>query len=341
MARKKKSRPARTRDWSDKHEDAFTHDRTKHLKAQAIVPSFTPTLAPEAANAVVVSHSGQWAFVKMAGKEQLCLIDPGLFEGESSILATGDQVLVEFKEEEPIVRAVAPRRTKLSRLAHVHSRLTEQVIAANIDALVIVASAVKPRFKPGLVDRYLIIAEVGGVAPLLVINKMDLVDREPEKVQPYRELGLPVVNTSCVTGLGIDTFRETLRGKLSVLGGHSGVGKSSLLNAMDPSLDIATKEVSASTEKGRHSTPVSRLYELRGDVHVIDTPGIRQLGLRGVSSQELAYYFPEMETLASQCRYRNCTHTHEPQCAVREAVEAGEVPKLRYESYKRILENLS
>jgi len=340
MARKKKRRPARTRDWEEKHEDAFTHDRAKHLRAQAVKPAAAIEVAPEQANALVLSHSGQWAFVKIEAREQLCLIDPGLFEGKVSILATGDRVLVEEGDGDYIVRAIAPRRTKLSRLAHVHSRLSEQVIAANIDVLVIVASTLKPRFKPGLVDRYLITAELGGVTPVLVVNKMDLVDREPEKVQPYRDLGLAVLDTSCVTGAGIEALRQALRGTLSVLAGHSGVGKSSLLNALDPSLDIATREVSTSTEKGRHTTSRATLYELAGDIRIIDTPGIRQLGLRGVSAQELGFYFPEMEALALQCRFRNCTHVHEPGCAVRDAVEAGELPRLRYESYRRILDSV-
>jgi len=159
-------------------------------------------------------------------------------------------------------------------------------------------------------------------------------------VAQYRELGLPVLNTSCKTGAGIEALRQALKGKLSVLAGHSGVGKSSLLNVMDPGLDIETREITETTEKGRHATSTSRLYELADGIRIIDTPGTRRLGVWGVSSEELAFYFPEMERLAADCRFRNCTHTHEPGCAVRQAVEVGDIARLRYNSYLRIRESL-
>jgi ribosome biogenesis GTPase len=258
------------------------------------------------------------------------------------VLAPGDDVLIEFPKGtgKPVVRAVATRKSKLSRLAHVHSRLEEQVIAANVDVLVIVASTVQPAFRPGLVDRYLIVAEVGGVTPLLVVNKVDLAPEEPADVQPYRELGVTVLNTSCVTAQGIASLRAALSGKRSVVAGHSGVGKSSLINALDPSLAIVTDEVSISTEKGRHTTTTARLYTLADNIRIIDTAGARSLGLWSVSSEELAYYFPEMAELAGGCRFRNCTHVHEPACAIREAVESGDLPKQRYASYLRIRASL-
>jgi ribosome biogenesis GTPase len=240
-----------------------------------------------------------------------------------------------------MVQAIATRRTRLSRLAHVHSDLSEQVIAVNVDVLVIVASAVKPRFKPGLVDRYMIAAQVGAIEPLLVVNKMDLVESEPGEVQLYRGLGLPVIQTSCVTGLGLDELRRALRGKLAVFAGHSGVGKSSILNVMSPALDIRTGEVSDINEKGRHTTALSRMHLIDGDIRIIDTPGVRNLGIFNVTTEEVAFYFPEFVEIAGQCRFHNCTHIHEPECAVRNAVEAGDIPRLRYESYRRIRDSLS
>jgi len=345
MKNKKKRVPPRTRDWSQKHETAFSHDLAKHRKAIRAVPSSVAASAPPPEqvrpNAIVVSHTGQWAFVLMDGQERLCLIDEALGDRESSLLVPGDNVQVEFHGDQPVVRGIGLRRTKLSRMAHIHSNLSEQVIAANIDVLVIVTSAVRPRFKPGVVDRYLIEAEVGGVQPLLVVNKMDIVDAEPRDVQQYRDIGLTVLNTSCVTGMGVDMVREALQGRSAVLAGQSGVGKSSLLNALSPSLDILTQEVSKTTEKGKHTTSRSRLYQIEGGIRIIDTPGVRQLGLWGVSPQDLTFYYPEIAEFAANCRFRNCTHTHEPGCAVQAAVDKNDIPRPRFASYLRIRESLT
>ncbi len=343
MKPRKRKKRVRTRDWSEKHEFSFTHDLAKHRRGKSVADSivergFTPSTTEP--NGVVVSHSGQWAFVQIEGREQLCLIDEGILEIGATLLAPGDAVRIEPDGNDWFVRGIAERRTKLSRLALDRSRVSEQLIAVNVDLLVIVVAALKPRFKPGLVDRYLIVAEVGGVKPILCVNKMDLVDADPKGIEHYRELGLPVYPTSCETGEGVDAFREALQGKCSVLAGHSGVGKSTLLNVMVPDLDLEVQEVSDSTEKGKHTTTASRLYDLPGDIRIIDTPGIRQLGVCGVTADDLAYYFPEMEDLAHTCKFRNCTHTHEPGCAVSEAVEAGEIPRLRYDSYVRIRDSL-
>jgi len=344
VTRRKKKRRPRERDWDAKHEDAFTHDLAKHRRADRwdLAPGQTAPIPPEALepNAVVIAHSRRWAFVRLGDNEHLCAIDEALQPNRASLLAPGDQVHVNLEHEPPIVRGLARRRSKLSRLAHAQSRLVEQVIAANVDVLVVVASATRPRFKPGVVDRFLISAAVGGVDPLLVVNKMDLVQAEPDAIGWYRDIELTVINTSCVTHQGIDALRAALLGKQAVMAGQSGVGKSSLLNAIDPALQVLTQEVSASTDKGRHTTAASHLYLLEGDIRVIDTPGLRQLGLWGVSPEELAFYFPEFDELAPGCRFRNCTHVHEPECAVRAAVEAGEIPKRRYQSYRRIRDSL-
>ncbi|HUW60657.1 MAG TPA: ribosome small subunit-dependent GTPase A [Candidatus Bathyarchaeia archaeon] len=344
-SRRKKQKGVRARDWADagKYDTAFTHDRAKHRRAQAGFVSIPSNVIPPEKvrpNGLVVSHSGRWGFVSIEGEEVLCVIDEGLGEGRVSVLAPGDEVQVEYVEGQPVVRGVGPRRTKLSRLAHEQSRVQEQVIAANVDILVIVSSAVQPRFKPGLVDRYLAAASVGGVEPVLALNKMDLVEAAPAAVAGFRELGLRVFNTSAATGAGVGELRGALEGKLAVMSGQSGVGKTALLNAMDPSLDLATQEVSTLTEKGKHTTSAGRLFRLEGDIKVIDTPGIRQLGLWGISHEEIAFYFPEIAELAAGCRFRNCTHIHEPDCAVRDGVEAGKISMLRYNSYRHIRESL-
>jgi len=343
---KKHRKSVRNRNWEDKnkHDFAFTHDLVKHRRAVVKLPETPPNLNPLPSNfepnATVIAHSKKWAFVQLAGKEQLCLIDERLKEERSTLLAPGDAVLVEFEARDAIVRGVAPRRTKLSRPAGEHGRLAEQVVAANADLLVVVAATVRPPFRLGLVDRFLIAAEVGGVEPILCVNKMDLVEEEPEAVRLYRSLDLRVFLTSCETGDGIGALRDALRGKVSVLAGHSGVGKSSLLNAMDPHLIVHTREVSQATHRGRHATTAAHLYELSGDIRIIDTPGIRALGLWGVSAAEVAHYFPDLAQMAAACRFRNCTHVHEPHCAVLEAVAQGSLSRLRYDSYRRIRASL-
>lgn len=337
--RKKKRKRVRERDWEESREQDFSREGWKHQittgevtvdhAEQELPADFTP-------NALVISHSGKWATVKHEGGEKLCLIHEALFEGNTSVLATGDEVLVEPHDEELMVRAVAPRRSKLSRLA----KRKEQIVAANIDNLLIVVSAAKPRFKPGVVDRYLIVAQSGGVRPLLAINKTDLVENLPEEALMYEELGLPVFRTAFKEGIGAEEIRPYLEGKRTVLAGQSGVGKSTFVNALDPSLAIDTQEVSRATEKGKHTTTGPRLYELPGDTQLIDTAGVRSLALWNVTPEELHFYFPDVAEIAEGCKFRNCTHTHEPDCAVWAHVESGELSPLRYRSYVRILDDL-
>lgn len=343
---KKKRRRVRTKNWekNDQHEFSFTHDRVKHRRAQVklskpaeeqnpLPRDFTP-------NATVIAHSKKWAFVTMGEQEQLCIVDERLREDDATLLAPGDEVLVEWEDEDAIVRGVAPRRTRLCRPGGEHARIAEQVLAANVDVLILVTAAAEPPFRPGLVDRYLIAAEVGGVEPILCVNKMDLVDAPPPELDLYRDLGVHIVLTSCENNTGLDDLRDTLRGKLSVLSGHSGVGKSTLLNRLDPNLRIKTNTTSESTGKGRHTTTGARLYELGDDIRIIDTPGIRALGLWSISPEEVAYYFPEIADASEGCKFRDCTHIHEPQCGVRAAVESGDVPALRFDSYLRIRASL-
>ncbi len=341
---KKKRRRVRTKDWENNHEQSFTHDLAKHRRALVKLPEsageqdplpqdFTP-------NALVIAHAKKWAFVQQGDEERLCLIDERLKENDATLIAPGDEVLVEDEGGEGIVRGVAPRRTRLSRPGGVHARIGEQVLAANADVLVVVAAAADPPFRPGLVDRFLIAAQIGGVTPLLCINKIDLVDETPTALSIYRELGIDVTLTSCETGTGLDALRDRLRGKLAVLSGHSGVGKSSLLNALDPDMTIHTQPVSESSQRGRHTTTGGRLYELEGGIRVIDTPGIRALGLWQVGPEEVAWFFPEIGDAARGCKFRDCTHMHEPGCAVQAAVEDGAIHRARFDSYLRIRASL-
>jgi ribosome biogenesis GTPase len=341
--RRKKKRHVRERDWETHGDSAFTHDLKRHRRTNTALPQEAQTLSFDEnveANAIVIGHTKKWATVEWNGEQTLARTDDLVSSAQTTLLAPGDRVRVETREGELWIVGLRPRTTRLSRLAIEQSAVAEQVIAANVDVLVIVTTPVQPMFKPSLVDRFLIVAQLGGVAPIVCMNKADLSEDMPGELAILRELGVTVLETSCETGQNIGALRARLEGTLSVLAGQSGVGKTSLLNVLDPSLDLATQTVSASTEKGRHTTTSARLFHLAGGIDIIDTPGIRQLGLWKVTEAHLTYLFPEMAEAAAACKFRNCTHTHEPDCAVRAGVDEGTISRQRYKSYLRIREDL-
>ena len=248
------------------------------------------------------------------------------------VVAVGDRVW--FRPEgtdEGIIERVEPRYGVLSRT----SRSRQHVLVANIDQLVIVGSAAEPRLKPHLIDRFLVTAEHSRVDPIICINKVDLVDAAGLQVLigVYAQLGYCVLTTSAVTRQGIARLRDLLANRSSVVAGQSGVGKSSLLNAIDPSLDLAVQAVSEETEKGRHTTTTASLIPLASGGFIVDTPGIRQFALWDVIPEEVAGFFPEFRPFVSACRFPDCTHEHESHCAVVAAVERGWIDVRRYESY--------
>ena len=252
-------------------------------------------------------------------------------------IAIGDHVL--FSPDRRRVEEVLPRRTALSR-TDPHNPHLQRVIAANIDIVVNVVSLHSPPLSPGLIDRYLIATGKSGAEPLIAVNKVDLLSA-PEDVAPlapYQDAGIPLVLCSAQTGQGIETLLDALRGKTCVFSGHSGVGKSSILNALDAALDLDTSSVSVATNKGRHTTTSSALYELPNGAIVIDTPGIREFGLWDVSRSDLARYYREFDDYP--CAFADCTHSHEPGCGVRIAVDSGLIPGPRYQGYLRILATL-
>ena len=247
-------------------------------------------------------------------------------------VAPGDAVSIRHEK----IASVAPRRTLLSRADPANPN-RERVIAANIELLVIVAAIEDPPFRPGLIDRYLIAAARGGVQPILCINKVDLCADTAvgeQVIEIWREMGVPVVVCSTRTGVGIDDLRDLLAGSLAVLAGHSGVGNSSLLNALADEQRARIGAVSEHTHKGMQTTTAAHLYELRNGARIIDTPGIRELGLGRVTPAELRFAFTDFA--AFECRFRDCTHRTEPECGVRASVESGTISKARYGSYLRI-----
>ena len=252
--------------------------------------------------------------------------------------AIGDRVL--FSPDRRRVEEILPRRTVLSRTDPGNPHL-ERVIAANIDIVVNVVSLKSPPLRPGLIDRYLIATGRSGAEPLLCVNKIDLLANaaELEPVRPYQDAGVPVILCSASTGEGIARLLEALAGKVCVFAGHSGVGKSSLLNALDPRLDLITGAVSEGNDKGRHTTTSSALYHLPGGAVVIDTPGIREFGLWDVTAGDLQLYYREFA--ACTCAFSDCSHSHEPDCGVKAAVESGQIGEARYQGYLRILASLT
>ncbi|WP_425400045.1 ribosome small subunit-dependent GTPase A [Aeoliella sp.] len=251
------------------------------------------------------------------------------------VVAAGDHVW--FRPEgqgEGIIERVEPRQGLLSRT----SRGRRHVLVANVDQIVVVASAAEPRIKPNLIDRFLLTAEKTEIRPVVCINKIDLV--EPADLMPlvgvYSQLGYQVLLVSATTGQNIDQLRELLSGRDTVLSGQSGVGKSSLLNAIEPGLGLRVQTVSSESQKGRHTTTTAELFPLACGGHVIDTPGIRQFQLWDVIPEEVPGFFRELRPYVSRCRFPDCTHTHEDFCAVKDAVADGRIDTRRYESFTQI-----
>jgi ribosome biogenesis GTPase len=281
------------------------------------------------------------ACVVQSGDDTLDAALPAdLARRQQSGLAVGDEVLLEPFGESHRLTAVLPRRSLLTR-ADPHDPRRSRAIAANIDVVVVVVAAKAPPLHPRLVDRYLVAIERSGARAALVVNKSDLLDEDERHtvlalVQPYRELSLPVLLCSATEGEGIEELRAVLAGATCVFVGQSGAGKSSLLNALHATAAAKTGAVRTGDGRGRHTTSASSLYELPGGIRVIDTPGIRRFSVDDVDAATLADGFAEFAAHAGDCRYRDCTHTHEPGCAVKSAVDDGGITRSRYSSYRKL-----
>ncbi len=252
------------------------------------------------------------------------------------VVAAGDRVLFRPEgETQGFIEKIQPRTGVLSRT----SRGQQHVIVTNVDQLLIIASAAEPNLKPNLIDRFLVTAEKTGIQPVVCINKVDLVnlaDLQP-LIGVYGQMGYELVLVSATTGFGLERFRQLLAGKESVVAGQSGVGKSSLLNSIEPDLQLRVRTVSAENQKGRHTTTAAILMPLSVGGYVVDTPGIRQFQLWDVIPEEVAGFFRDLRPWINRCRFPNCTHTHEQECAVKDAVADGRLDARRYESYCHLL----
>ena len=293
------------------------------------------------ARGVVVGIAAGTCRVQIGGELRDAVLPREIARRQQTLLAVGDDVLLEEYGERLRVTQVLPRRSVLTR-ADPHDRARVRAIAANIDAVVVVVAVTAPPLHPRLIDRYLVAVERSGATPVLAVNKIDLLSAEELHevmllLQPYVEIGMPVLPCSAGTATGIEALREALRGSTCVFVGQSGVGKSSLLNALDSDAAARTGEVRAGDGRGRHTTTASALYDLPGGIRVIDTPGIRRFTVDDADDATVADGFADLAAVAAGCRYADCTHTHEPGCAVKAAVLDGGIARSRYLSYRKLL----
>ena len=257
-------------------------------------------------------------------------------------VVVGDIVRCERDETgETVIADVEPRRNYIIRRA---SNLSKEshIIAANLDQALLVATLFSPETAPEFIDRFLVTCQAYKVPVAILLAKADLARTAPEAMaafhDTYERAGYRVIDVSATEGEGVDTVRDLLRGRTTLLSGNSGVGKSTLVAAVERTAEVRTAEISRSHHKGRHTTTFSTMYPLSEGGYIIDTPGIKGFGLIDIDDAELAHYFPEMMRWLPECRYYNCSHTHEPDCAVIEAVERGDIALSRYESYLKILD---
>lgn len=298
----------------------------------------------EADAAIVISVASGRCRVFLKGEELDCLVPPEIAVRQKSALAVGDRVVVESEGGVNRLAGILPRRTVLSRPDPLNKHL-QRLIAANIDVVIHVVSVKAPPLRPRLIDRYFIAIQRGGAQPVICVNKIELLDdetraRELAQLTVYEDLGVPVVPCSTRTGEGIEQLRALVEGKTAALVGHSGVGKSSILNAVDTKLQLATNTLHR-RGTGRHTTTASSLYDFGGGMYLIDTPGIREFGLWDLDLESLRDYFPEFAEPSEYCRFNDCTHLHEPGCEVKERGENGELSAARYATYVRLAEDIA
>ena len=369
MAKGKGKSQRRIPDWQQRAKDGELDDASpqrQSVTARAVKIPAHRLEAPEdnlddlpKATGMVVGFFPGGAIVRHDSGELLCGIAKTFrAPANATPLAVGDQATVALAQHadgesddkgraDGFVIAREPRETLLARpqpTSGKHQDLYQtetfrKVIVANMDRLLIVASLRQPKLRRGLIDRFLIAAERGELEPLLVINKVDLARPDEDLLEELTASGIGIHLCSAATGEGLAELIEHLTGSTCVLAGPSGVGKSTLINAIIPGAEVQTRKVRSKDQRGRHTTSAASVYNLPGGGLIVDTPGIRELGM-DLTAQELPWYFPEFEPFVADCRFNDCTHSHEPHCAVIAAFENGQLDPRRFESYLRILETL-
>jgi ribosome biogenesis GTPase / thiamine phosphate phosphatase len=296
---------------------------------------------------VVVKSTGSWYSVLTNDGVQLDCRIRGKFriQGLKSTnpVAVGDRVLLDVNGEDYLISKILERKNYIIRKS-VNLSKQVHIIAANIDQAFLIVTLASPTTSVGFIDRFLVTAEAYQIPTVLVFNKVDLYDEfdreyHDEIVQMYTNSGYECLETSALDQMNIDLLTTKMTAKVTLLSGHSGVGKSTLVNVIDPDLDLVTQQVSEAHNKGMHTTTFAEMYPLHFGGFIIDTPGIKGFGLVDVSEFELADYFPEILRLKGQCKFHNCKHVNEPKCAVKDAVAVDEIHPVRYDSYLSILED--
>ncbi|AFK02805.1 ribosome biogenesis GTPase RsgA [Emticicia oligotrophica DSM 17448] len=293
--------------------------------------------------------TGSWYEVRTATGAMLQCRLKGKFKIKglkvTNPIAVGDKVVFEIEDENRntgIINDILPRENYIIRQS-VHKTAHGHLLATNLDQAVLIATLNFPRTSLGFIDRFLVAAESFRIPTVLVFNKLDLLNEEQiayqqELADLYESLNYKCIFTSAVDGIGVDEFYEVLKDKVSLLSGHSGVGKSTLVNAIAPNLDLRTSEVSTFANKGVHTTTFAEMFELSHGTFIIDSPGIKELGLADMEKDEICHYFPEMLEILDECRFNNCKHIDEPNCAVKEAVMDGRIAESRYFSYLSMMD---
>ena len=294
---------------------------------------------------VVLKSTGSWYQVRSFESGELfnCRIK-GKFRvagiKSTNPIAVGDVVhfhLEDYQEGQGIISAIQDRKNYIVRRS-VNLSKQVHIIASNMDQALLVTTLAQPMTSTGFMDRFLSTAEAYSIPTIIVFNKIDLYDEEEMMELEYREavysaIGYKVLKTSAMQGIGVEKLKEKLKDKTTLLSGHSGVGKSTLVNAVEPNLDLRTGTVSLSHRKGQHTTTFAEMHPLRIGGDVIDTPGIKGFGMVNMKKEEISHFFPEIFALSEQCRFHNCMHLNEPQCAVKSALEENKMAPTRYESY--------
>jgi ribosome biogenesis GTPase / thiamine phosphate phosphatase len=297
---------------------------------------------------VVVKSTGSWYLVRDAeGKLHRARLR-GKFKLKgmkvSNPLAVGDRVEFDVEttgEDTAVIHKIEERENYIIRQS-THKTAFSHIIAANLDQALLIVTLVSPRTSFGFIDRFLVTAEAYDIPTILVFNKTDLYDEEMRDYQRqishmYQQIGYSSITVSAKSNEGIEEMNSLLHGKTTLLSGHSGVGKSTLINIIVPDLELKTSEISDFSDKGVHTTTFAEMFEVDKDTYIIDTPGIKELGIVDIPKNQLGHYFPEMRERMNQCRFNNCTHFNEPGCAIVDAVRHNEISLTRYESYLSML----